>query len=279
MLCNTADLPGMVVRSIAACYTYKMDELAVPDGLHERILESTIGTAKAADVKASWARTCGEWVRGLRFPIADPAACSGRDDVLLAFLVFSQTVSADGSLHGVYKQGVELAEQTYQQSADAWAGKPANQRRQQQTRSTAHYVNQRGQIVMNCAYHIQNGGRQLQRLRTAALPGVRSPHQGISRIARTASFWASIFFGSRTNRIIRSVREETNFASDSTLLSFICPGLGAAYNGQTIKALVYFAVFVGLFQMAVLTGGTPLFVFGFMGMWFSRHSTRGGRPR
>jgi hypothetical protein len=50
------------------------------------------------------------------------------------------------------------------------------------------------------------------------------------------------------------------------VLSFICPGLGAAYNGQTSKALVYFALFVGLFQMAVLTG-TPLFVLGFMGMW------------
>ncbi len=54
----------------------------------------------------------------------------------------------------------------------------------------------------------------------------------------------------------------------ATLLSMICPGLGAAYNGQTVKALVYFAIFVGLFQMAVLTSGTPLFVLGFIGMWF-----------
>ena len=54
----------------------------------------------------------------------------------------------------------------------------------------------------------------------------------------------------------------------ATLLSMICPGLGAAYNGQTIKAIVYFAVFVGLFQMAILTSGTPLFVLGFIGMWF-----------
>jgi hypothetical protein len=53
----------------------------------------------------------------------------------------------------------------------------------------------------------------------------------------------------------------------ATFLSFICPGLGAAYNGQTLKALVYFAVFVGLFQMAVLTSGTPIFVLGFLGMW------------
>ena len=54
----------------------------------------------------------------------------------------------------------------------------------------------------------------------------------------------------------------------ATILSMICPGLGAAYNGQTVKALVYFAIFVGLFQMAVLTSGTPLFVLGFIGMWF-----------
>ena len=53
----------------------------------------------------------------------------------------------------------------------------------------------------------------------------------------------------------------------AALLSFICPGLGAAYNGQTTKALVYFAVFIGLFQLAVLTSGTPVFVLGFMGMW------------
>lgn len=53
----------------------------------------------------------------------------------------------------------------------------------------------------------------------------------------------------------------------ATVLSFICPGLGAAYNGQTAKALVYFAVFVGLFQMAILTHGMAVFVLGFLGMW------------
>jgi len=53
----------------------------------------------------------------------------------------------------------------------------------------------------------------------------------------------------------------------AALLSLVCPGLGAAYNGQTSKALVYFAVFVGLFQMAILTGGMSIFVLGFLGMW------------
>ena len=53
----------------------------------------------------------------------------------------------------------------------------------------------------------------------------------------------------------------------AALLSLICPGLGAAYNGQTVKALIYFAVFVGFFQMALMSSAMPIFVFGFLGMW------------
>jgi hypothetical protein len=123
-LCNACeDLPGMVVRSIAACYTYKMEDLAVPDALHDRILQATIGTAEANEVKASWVSQAGEWLRGLRFPIAVPQLAPVAMMFLFAFLIFSQTVSADGSLTGVYAKSVELAEQTYQQSANAWSGK------------------------------------------------------------------------------------------------------------------------------------------------------------
>lgn len=53
----------------------------------------------------------------------------------------------------------------------------------------------------------------------------------------------------------------------ATLLSFIVPGLGAAYNGQTSKAVVHFAIFASFFQMAILTDGLPFFVFGFIGTW------------
>jgi hypothetical protein len=53
----------------------------------------------------------------------------------------------------------------------------------------------------------------------------------------------------------------------ATFLSLICPGLGAAYNGQTSKAITFFAVFAGLFQLAATTHGAPIFVFGFLGMW------------
>jgi hypothetical protein len=53
----------------------------------------------------------------------------------------------------------------------------------------------------------------------------------------------------------------------SLVLSFICPGLGAAYNGQTHKALVHFGVSVGLFQLALLSR-LPFFFLGVIGMWF-----------
>jgi len=53
----------------------------------------------------------------------------------------------------------------------------------------------------------------------------------------------------------------------ATLLSFFVPGLGAAYNGQTSKAIVHFAIFAGFFQMAVITEGLSFFVLGVVGTW------------
>jgi hypothetical protein len=40
---NCSELPGEVVRTIGACYTYAQDELPVPAGLEARILQATIG--------------------------------------------------------------------------------------------------------------------------------------------------------------------------------------------------------------------------------------------
>ncbi|MGI8812590.1 MAG: anti-sigma factor family protein [Pyrinomonadaceae bacterium] len=123
VLCDECtDLPGAVVRSLAACVTYKLDELPMPDGLHVRILRETIGTAEPMSKKASIGSELGEWLRKLRFPISIPQLAPVAMMLLFAFLVFSQTVSADGSLAGVYATGYELAEQTYQQGADAWKG-------------------------------------------------------------------------------------------------------------------------------------------------------------
>src|SRR5919202_5492637 len=51
------------------------------------------------------------------------------------------------------------------------------------------------------------------------------------------------------------------------LLSFLLPGLGAAYNGQISKAVVHFAIFAGFFQMATITDAKAFFVLGALGMW------------
>src|SRR5436190_7190169 len=53
----------------------------------------------------------------------------------------------------------------------------------------------------------------------------------------------------------------------ATFLSLFVPGLGAAYNGQTSKAIVHFAIFASFFQMAVVTDGVAFFVLGVAGTW------------
>lgn len=123
VLCDECtDLPGAVVRSLAACVSYKLDELAVPAGLHERILRETIGTEQARTVKASKMSQFSEWVRGLQFPVSIPQLAPVAMMALFAFFVFSQTVSADGTLADVYSKSFALAEETYKQGADVFNG-------------------------------------------------------------------------------------------------------------------------------------------------------------
>ncbi|HUF03673.1 MAG TPA: hypothetical protein VMM38_05790 [Aridibacter sp.] len=121
VLCeNCTDLPGEVVRSIAACYTYKLEELPLPEGLHERILKTTIGTIRASDLRPSKAARVKEWFRELRNPFAVPQLAPVAMMLLFAVLFFSQT--GGGSIGGMYQKSVELAGQTYQQGADMVLG-------------------------------------------------------------------------------------------------------------------------------------------------------------
>jgi hypothetical protein len=123
VLCDECtDLPGAVVRSLAACVSYKLDELPVPAGLHQRIMQKTVGTVTARSVRPSRVSQFGEWVRGLSFPISVPQLAPVAMMLMFAFLVVSQTVSADGSLTDVYTKSYELAEQTYKQGAEALGG-------------------------------------------------------------------------------------------------------------------------------------------------------------
>ena len=145
VLCeNCTDLPGEVVRSIAACYTYKMDELPLPAGLHQKILQATIGTTEAKAVKSSWAAQFGEWIRGLSFPIPIPQFAPVAMILMFAFLLFSGTASADGSFGSIYQKSFELAGQTYKQGANIVLGNenPIEQNPDTREPIQGTYVNQ-----------------------------------------------------------------------------------------------------------------------------------------
>lgn len=126
VLCQECtDLPGEVVRSIAACYNYKSEELPLPEGLHAKILQATLGTEQAKTVKAFWTAQFSEWMRSLSFPISVPQLAPVAMMLLFAVFVFSQVANADGSISGVYQKSFELAEQTYKQGAGIVMGEKA----------------------------------------------------------------------------------------------------------------------------------------------------------
>jgi hypothetical protein len=51
------------------------------------------------------------------------------------------------------------------------------------------------------------------------------------------------------------------------LLSFVMPGLGSAYNGQTSKALVHFAMFASCAQLAAVTNARTFFSLASLAVW------------
>lgn len=145
VLCEKCtDLPGEVVRSIAACYTYKTEELPIPEGLHAKILQATIGTARAQDVQASWISQAIERLRGLSFPIPIPQLAPVAMVMMFAALIFSQGVSADGSISQMYQKSFELAGQTYQQGANVVLGTESNEPKPKQEPISGTYINDEG---------------------------------------------------------------------------------------------------------------------------------------
>lgn len=107
-----SELPGDVVRSIGACYTYKQDELAVPAGLEARILQSTIGNVLPQQVRAPLAARLVEWLRGALDPIVSPQLASVATMLLVSVFVLTNTVSADGSVGGIYHAILQVAQRT-----------------------------------------------------------------------------------------------------------------------------------------------------------------------
>ena len=116
-LCDRCtELPGEVVRAIGACYSYISEEQPVPFGLNERILQATLGTVVPHEVKAPWTSRAASWLRLWLDPIVSPQLASVATMLLVSILVLTNTVSADGSIGGVYNAGVQLAERTGGQS-------------------------------------------------------------------------------------------------------------------------------------------------------------------
>jgi len=107
-----SELPGEVVRTIGACYTYLQDELPVPAGLEARILQSTIGNVLAREVRAPASARLIEWLRGALDTIVSPQLASVATMLLVSVFVLTNTVSTDGSVGGIYHASLQLAERT-----------------------------------------------------------------------------------------------------------------------------------------------------------------------
>jgi len=107
-----SELPGAVVRTIGACYTYKQNELTVPAGLEARILQSTIGNVLPREVRAPLKSRLVEWLRGILDPIVSPQLASVATMLLVSVFVLTNTVSTDGSVGGIYHASLQLAERT-----------------------------------------------------------------------------------------------------------------------------------------------------------------------
>jgi len=121
---------------------------------------------------------------------------------------------------------------------------------------------------MNCSYHIKNPATvQCSQCARALCPACDHRIRGFPfcQDCIVAGVEMLRFQQARIPdaQVIR--RKTSPFVA--TLLSFFVPGLGAAYNGQTSKAIVHFAIFASFFQMAVVTDGVTFFVLGVFGSW------------
>lgn len=119
------ELPGAVVRSIGACYTAIGEPLLVPEGLHARILEATLGTTNARAVRPPVGARITTRLREMfdfafvpQFaPQFVPQFAPLAGVLLVVVLVGTTTISDDGSIPGMYRAGWRLAAQTYARGA------------------------------------------------------------------------------------------------------------------------------------------------------------------
>ncbi len=114
VLCERCtELPGEVVRAIGTCYIYLGEEQPIPVGLNERILQATSGTQLSEEIRGSLGSRVASWLRVWLDPIVSPQLATVATMLLMAVFVLTNTVSADGSISGVYSASLRLAEQSY----------------------------------------------------------------------------------------------------------------------------------------------------------------------
>src|ERR1051325_4231156 len=123
---------------------------------------------------------------------------------------------------------------------------------------------------MNCAYHIRNPAVvQCNSCARPLCPACDHRIRGFPYCQDCIVTGVEMLQQQTRANLLPTLRRN-NSPLVATLLSFV-PGLGAAYNGQTSKAIVHFAVFASFFQLAIVTEsvdfGLPLFVAGFFGTW------------
>jgi len=113
-----SDLPGMVVRSIALCYTYKSEELPVPEGLQEKLMQIfDLGNLEIGMEKKSKRFFDFDLTSFLKkvyktlFPQLAPVA------MMLIFAIFILSQITEGTLGTFYLKSFELAEKAYKKSA------------------------------------------------------------------------------------------------------------------------------------------------------------------
>jgi anti-sigma factor RsiW len=117
------NLPGEVVRSIGACYTYINEERPVPAALHARILQATLGTTEAERLRAPLTARLTELVRGWLDAIVSPQLATVATMLLVAVLVGTSTLSDDGSIGGMYRASLRFASRTYERGAKLPVGR------------------------------------------------------------------------------------------------------------------------------------------------------------
>src|SRR5258706_10489671 len=121
---------------------------------------------------------------------------------------------------------------------------------------------------MNCAYHTKNPAAvQCNQCARPLCPACDHRIRGFAFCQDCIVAGVELLSYQRTRTSDSQVIRRKTSPFIATFLSFFVPGLGAAYNGQTSKAIVHFAIFASFFQMAVLTQGVHFFVLGVLGTW------------